>query len=99
MSMKDWWPTIERPQADKTEARGRLASDVEAFLASGGVIEQGVSVQLRCVQSTDTHARTRVVYSDTARIDARASLKTPFNRHGPEPKRMSEVKRKQGGLA
>ena len=96
MSMRDWWPTIERPQLDKSADRERIASDVDAFLSNGGQIEQGVSTQLRCVQSTDSHARTRVVYSDTARLEVRASLKTPFNRNGPSALSLEEYNRRMG---
>ncbi len=79
---KDWFPSIERVE-DKTPLREMLHDDVASFLARGGQIEQAVSTTLRCVQSTDSHARTRVVWAADVASQSEADLHRPFNRKAP----------------
>jgi hypothetical protein len=79
---RDWWVSIERVE-DKTPIREMLHDDVAAFLARGGQIEQAVSVTLRCVQSTDSHARTRVVWAADVASQSEADLHRPFNQKAP----------------
>ena len=80
--VKDWFPSIERVE-QKAPLREMLSADVEEFLRRGGQVEQAVSATLRCVQSTDSHARTRVVWAPGHASQSEADLHRPFNRKAP----------------
>jgi hypothetical protein len=81
--MKDWFPSIEKVE-DKRPIREALTADVQAFLDAGGTIQPAVSVTLRCVQSGDSNARTRVVWAAEVASQSEVELHRPFNHRAPK---------------
>lgn len=79
----DWWPSIEKPREQKKRMRDLIAGDVQAFLDSGGSIEQGVSRQVRLVSRPDIAGTTRRVYADSAAREDAASLQQAFSKKAP----------------
>jgi len=87
MAFRENWHIPESPVEDKDAYRQTIKQDVEDFLARGGRVEQGVSVQLRCVRGENSHSETRVIYAKTdsgrsGQDSSRAELSAGFSRYG-----------------